>query len=183
MPVTYVKQAPQAPLWASGFVTTTSTVPAAWAGVVAVMLVAFTTVTELAAAPPKLAETGATKPVPVMVAGASPAVEPLFGFTLVTVGAGTAPTKVKQPVHVAVCVSAFVTTTSTAPAAWAGVVALTCVALTTVTALAAPPPKLTVAGATKPAPVMVTRVPPAVAPLVGVTAVTIGVVGATLRSN
>ncbi len=168
MPVTYVKHAVHVPLWVSGFVTITSTAPEACAGVVAEMLVAFTTVTELAAAPPKLTVAGATKPVPVIVTAVPPAVEPLFGFTLVTVGAEL--TKVKQPEHVPVWVSAFVTTTSTAPAACAGVVALICVALTTVTPLAEDPPNVTVAGPTKPVPVIVTDVPPAVEPLVGATA-------------
>ena len=53
-------------------------------------------------------------------------------------------------------------------------VAVMLVALTTVTPVAAVPPKVTVAPATKSAPVMVTAVPPAVGPLVGLTPVTVG---------
>ena len=68
----------------------------------------------------------------------------------------------------------MVTTTSTAPAGWAGVVAVMLVALTTVTPVAAVPPKVTVAPLTKPVPVMVTDVPPVERPLVGLTAVTVG---------
>ena len=56
----------------------------------------------------------------------------------------------------------MVTTTLTAPAACAAVVAVIEVALATVTFVAAVPPKLTVAPARKPVPVMVTAVPPAV---------------------
>ncbi len=48
-------------------VTTTSTAPAAWAGVVAVMEVALPTVIPVAAAPPKVTEAPDTKPVPVIV--------------------------------------------------------------------------------------------------------------------
>ena len=87
MPVTYVKHAVHVPLWVSGFVTITSTAPEAWAGVVAEMLVAFSTVTELAAAPPKLTVAGATKPVPLIVTDVPPAVEPLVGATAVAEGA------------------------------------------------------------------------------------------------
>ena len=62
----------------------------------------------------------------------------------------------------------------TAPAAWAGVVAVMEVALTTFTPVAAVPPKLTVAPAKNPVPVMVTAVPPEAEPVVGETAVTVG---------
>ena len=62
----------------------------------------------------------------------------------------------------------------TAPAACAAVVAVIEVLLATVTFVAAVPPKLTVAPARKPVPVMVTAVPPAVEPLVGEIALTVG---------
>ncbi len=68
----------------------------------------------------------------------------------------------------------MVTTTSTAPAAWAGVVTSIWVALTKVTPVAAVPPKVTVAPLTKSVPVMVTDVPPMSGPLVGATEVTMG---------
>jgi hypothetical protein len=61
----------------------------------------------------------------------------------------------------------FVTVTLTAPAEPAGVVAVIWVELTTVTAVAAALPKVTVAPARKPVPVRVTAVPPAVEPLAG----------------
>ena len=68
----------------------------------------------------------------------------------------------------------MVTTTFTAPTVWAGVVAVMEVASTKVTPVAAVPPKVTVAPDTKSVPVMVTAVAPAVGPLVGSTAVTVG---------
>ena len=69
--------------------------------------------------------------------------------------------------NVPVCVSGLVTTTFTAPAACAGVVAVIDVLLATVTPVAAVPPIVTVAPDTKFVPVMVTGVPPSVVPDVG----------------
>jgi hypothetical protein len=68
----------------------------------------------------------------------------------------------------------LVTATVTAPAAWAGVVAVIDVLLTTFTPVAAVPPKLTVAPARKPVPVMVTAVPPVESPVFGEIEVTVG---------
>ena len=68
----------------------------------------------------------------------------------------------------------LVTTTLTAPAACAAVVAVIVVLLTTVTPVADVPPSLTVAPARKPVPVMLTAVPPAVVPDVGVIELTVG---------
>ena len=70
-----------------------------------------------------------------------------------------------------------VTVTSTAPAADTGETAVIDVAELTVTLVAAMDPNLTVFPAANPVPVIVTEVPPAVVPLVGLTAVTVG--GAT----
>ena len=67
-----------------------------------------------------------------------------------------------------------VTATSTAPTAWAGVVAVIEVALTTVTPVAATPPMVTDVAPLRFVPVMVTAVPPAIGPLVGEIAVTVG---------
>jgi hypothetical protein len=67
-----------------------------------------------------------------------------------------------------------VTVTVDAPAIWAAVVAVIVVAFTTVTPVAGVPPMVTVAPATNPVPLMVTLVPPAVVPLVGAIAVTVG---------
>src|SRR5439155_16059131 len=72
--------------WLSGLVTTTSTAPAACAGVVAVMLVLLTTFTEVAATPPKVTLAPDTKFVPVMVALVPPLAVPLFGEIEVMVG-------------------------------------------------------------------------------------------------
>ena len=69
---------------------TTLTAPAAWAGVVAVIWVALLTVKLVAAVPPKVTAVVPVKPVPVMVTGVPPAVEPEFGVMLVNVGAGGA---------------------------------------------------------------------------------------------
>jgi len=67
-----------------------------------------------------------------------------------------------------------VTVTVTAPAACAGVVAVIEVLLTTTTLVAAVPPNVTVAPLTKFVPVIVTPVPPAVDPLLGLTLLTVG---------
>ena len=56
---------------------------------------------------------------------------------------------------------------STAPAAWAGVVAVSDVALTTATLVAAAPPTETIVPVVKPVPVMVTPSPPALGPTAG----------------
>ena len=70
--------------------------------------------------------------------------------------------------------SVLVTTTLTAPAACAGVVAVIDVLLTTVTPVAAVPPSFTVAPARKPVPVIVTAVPPLAVPEFGVIELTVG---------
>lgn len=67
-------------------VTATVAAPAVPAGVVAVMLVLLTTVTPVAAVPPNVTVAPAAKFVPVIVTAVPPAVDPLFGLTLVTVG-------------------------------------------------------------------------------------------------
>jgi hypothetical protein len=64
--------------------------------------------------------------------------------------------------------------TVTAPAAWAGVVAVIVVLLTSVRPVVGVPPRLAVAPAMKPVPVMVTAVPPLVVPELGVIEVTVG---------
>jgi hypothetical protein len=76
------------PLWLSVFVTTTLTTPAEWAGAVAVIDVPLTTVTPVAAVPPKLTVAPARKPVPVMVTAVPPLAVPVLGAIEVTVGAG-----------------------------------------------------------------------------------------------
>src|SRR6266849_6854310 len=106
-----------------------------------------------------------------MVTAVPPAAAPLLGLTLPTVGAAT---YVNPFVRLPVCVSGLVTTTFTAPAACAAVVAVICVALTTTTFVAPVPPNVAVAPVTKFVPVMVIAVPPAAAPLLGLTLPTVG---------
>jgi hypothetical protein len=67
-----------------------------------------------------------------------------------------------------------VTVTETAPAVPAGVVAVIDVLLTTTTFVAAVAPNFTVAPAAKFVPVIVTAVPPATGPLLGLTLLTVG---------
>jgi hypothetical protein len=69
-------------------VTTTLAVPAAPAGVVALMVVGFTTEKVVAAAPPKVTLLAPVKFVPVMVTLFPPATGPELGLTEVTVGNG-----------------------------------------------------------------------------------------------
>src|SRR3989449_4977917 len=102
-----------------------------------------------------------------------PAVGPELGLTAVTVCGGTTYVN-SSPGFAALDCPLTVTMTSATPAGCAGVVALICVALTTLTPVAALPPTVTVAVASKLVPVMVMAVPPAVVPDVGVTAVTVG---------
>jgi hypothetical protein len=74
------------PLWPP-IVTATVTTPAFPAGVVAVICVPLTTTTFVAAADPNVTVAPAIKFVPVIVTAVPPAVDPLFGKTLLTVGA------------------------------------------------------------------------------------------------
>ncbi len=63
-----------------GVVTATSTAPAACAGVVAVMVVALTTVTLVAGTPPNVTAVAPVRLVPVMVTLVPPTVVPLVGL-------------------------------------------------------------------------------------------------------
>lgn len=76
------------PVLASVLVTTTLTAPAAWAGVEAVIMVPFTTVTPVAAVPPSCTVAPDRKPVPAIVTAVPPVVTPVLGVIEVTVGAG-----------------------------------------------------------------------------------------------
>ena len=84
---TYVKPFVSVPTCVSGLVTTTFTVPAARAPVVAVIDVALLNVTPVAATPPMATVAPFTNPVPAMPTEVPPVVGPLFGVMLVTVGA------------------------------------------------------------------------------------------------
>ena len=69
-----------------GVVTSTLAAPAVPAGVVAVIVVAFTTVTAVAAAPPIVTAVAPVKLVPVRVTDCPPASGPDVGLMDVTVG-------------------------------------------------------------------------------------------------
>src|SRR6478735_5284050 len=136
------------------------------------MVVALLTVNVVAAVAPKSTAVAPVKPVPVIVTEVPPAVGPEFGLTLVTVGAAT---NVNWSLaEVALVPPVVVTVMSTVPAAWAGDVAVIDVALLTVNVVAAVAPKLTAVAPVNPVPVMVTDVPPAVGPELGLTLVTVG---------
>ena len=75
------------PLWPPELVTVTVTAPALPAGLVAVIVVPFTTVTFVAAALPNVTLAPTAKFVPVIVTAVPPATGPLLGETLLTVGA------------------------------------------------------------------------------------------------
>ena len=102
-------------------VTITSTAPAVWAGVVAVQVVLVLQVTLVAATPPnlKLVPPLVSKLAPVIVILVPPDAGPEIGERVEMVGANTR--YVNPPVRVADC-PPIETVTSTAPAAWGGVV-------------------------------------------------------------
>jgi hypothetical protein len=103
------------------------------------------------------------KPVPVRVTLLPPTIAPLVGDKLVSVGAAT-----YMNVAPLLVAEAVLTVTALAPAASAGEVAVTVLSELTVTAVAAVVPKFTLRVLIKPAPVMVTTVPPVIGPEVGV---------------
>ena len=78
------------PVDVSVFVTVTFTAPAACAGVTAVIFVALTTTTLVAAVVPNFRVAPLWKPVPLTVTAVWPLIEPLFGETEVTVTGGVA---------------------------------------------------------------------------------------------
>ena len=84
----YVNPLASVPDCPPGLVTTTFTPPAACAGVVAVICVAFVTTTLVAAVPPNVTPAPAWNPVPVIVTAVPPLVGPEFGEIDETVGAG-----------------------------------------------------------------------------------------------
>jgi hypothetical protein len=69
---------------------TTFTDPAAWAGAVAVIVLALTTETPVAAVPPNLTIVAPIRFVPVMVTAVPPIVGPETGVMLVNVGTSIA---------------------------------------------------------------------------------------------
>ena len=83
----YVKPFVSVPACASGFVTTTLTAPAECAGVVQASVVLFVKL-QLADVPPKVTVGDETKSLPLIVTESPPAVVPLLGVMLLTVGGG-----------------------------------------------------------------------------------------------
>ena len=77
-------------------VTVTVTAPALPAGVVAVMVVPLVTTTLAAAVAPNVTVAPAAKLVPVIVTAVPPAVDPLFGDTLLTAGETVPPDGVRK---------------------------------------------------------------------------------------
>src|SRR5258705_2352745 len=106
-----------------------------------------------------------------MVTGVPPEVGPVFGATLLSVGAGN--TYVNACASVADWLAVFCTITSTLAATCAGAVAVIEVDAGE-TFVAETPPNFTVALLRKPVPLMVTIVPPEVGPLTGRMLVTVG---------
>ena len=151
-------------------VTATSFAPTKPAGVTAVMEVALTTTTLVAATPPTFTVATATKFAPVIVIVVAPVSGPLMGATVAMVGSAT---YVNPPVLVAVP-PAVVTATSFAPTKPAGVTAVMEVALTTTTLVAATPPTFTVAPAIKFVPAIVMVFPAVSGPDAGNTLAIVG---------
>jgi hypothetical protein len=142
--------------------------------VTAVIVVEAVLATLVAGTPPIVTpnKPPATKFVPVIVIAVLPAVGPVAGAMLVNVGAAV---MVYVYTFVPVAVPpGVVTITLTTPAEWKGVVAVIDVSLTTVTLVAAVPPRVTPVAPVKPDPVIVTLVPPAIGPVDGAMMVNVG---------
>src|SRR5690606_4882314 len=155
-----------------GVVTSTSTIPATCGGVVAVIWVGLSTVKLVAGVPPKVSAVAPVRSVPMMVTEVPPAVLPVFGVTEGSGGGGTSKAKPSARVSLP---PGVVTSTSTKPAAWAGVVAVIWVGLSTVKLVAGVSPMVSAVAPVRSVPMMVTEVPPAVLPVFGVTEVSPGV--------
>jgi hypothetical protein len=110
------------------------------------------------------------KLVPAIVTLVPPARGPELGLTEVTVGGAM----YVYSVLAGLLPPGVVTTMLTAPAAPAGVVAVMVVAFTTKKVVAATPLKVTLVAPVRFVPVIVTLVPPATAPELGLTEVTVG---------
>jgi hypothetical protein len=154
-----------------GVVTITVAAPAS-GGVVAVIWVALTTVNVGAATPSKVtAVAPVTKFVPTIITVVPPGVRPYAGVILVMVGIAV---YVYAFVPVAVPPGVVITMV-TNPNAWAGAVAVICVSLTTVRAVAAVPPRVTPVVPIRFVPVIVTLLPPAIGPAPGAMLVKVGI--------
>ncbi len=154
----------------AGVVTTTSTAPAACAGVTTVSSPSFVTERLVPSDPSKVTLVAPVKCVPVIVTEVPPSVEPLEGDTSAIAGAGVTyvnDAALEEPAGV-------VTTTSTAPATCAGVTTVSSPSLVTDRPEPAEPSNVTDVAPVRCVPVMVTEVPPSVEPDVGDTSVIAG---------
>jgi hypothetical protein len=150
-----------------------STVAATCGGEVAIIVVSLIT-EKLAATVPKLTALAPVKFVPVMVTTAPPADVPELGLTAVTAGAEAALKVNRSPIPKADVPAALTTEMSQVPAALGAVTAVIMVSELIVKLAAAAGPKLTADAIVKPLPMIVTEVPPAVLPEVGLMLVTVG---------
>jgi hypothetical protein len=154
-----------------GVVTVTATAPEP-AGVTAVILESLSTLKLVAWTVPKLIPVAPVNSLPLMVTWLPPASGPKLGSREVTTG--RAANLNRFPDAAALVPAGVVTVTSTVPAFSAGEVAVICVLLSTVNDVAATLPKFTAVAPLKAVPAMVTEVPPAVGPTLGLTEVTAG---------
>jgi hypothetical protein len=153
-------------------ITVTSTVPVLAAGVTAVMDMGELTVKLVALVEPKLTVVAPVKLVPAMVTEVPPPVDPVFGVTEETVGAATYVNW--SAADVADVPTGVVTVTSTVPGDPAGLIAVIVVDEVTRKLVEAVEPKVTPVAPVRLAPVIVTELPPAAMPAVGLIAVTVG---------
>lgn len=134
---------------------------------------------------PALAETVATRVVPVAVAGPSlvtvtvsvtvlPSATGSVESVTATARSATVRYVYWEAALVALVPAVLLTVTSTVAGAWAGVVAVIWVSLTTVNEVAAVVPNFTEVTPVKPVPVIVTEVPPVLGPEVGLRPPTTG---------
>ena len=155
-------------------VTATLFAPAVPAGVFAVIEVALTTTTLVAATPFTFTVAPVIKLVPVIVNAVPATSGPEAGLTLVIVGAAAnvnALALVTVPPRV---VTATFATTFVDPVVPVGVLAVIEVGLTTTTLVAATPFTFTLVAPVKLVPVIVKAVPPAIGPEAGLTVVIVG---------
>jgi hypothetical protein len=154
----------------TGVVTVTCATPAACAGDVAVIELLESTVKLAAAVVPKRTAVAPVRVVPVIVTDVPPPTSPTFGLTAVTVGA----LRYVYPFVTVVEPPLAVTTTSTAPAAWAGVRTSISPDPFPPEIVAATPPNVTLVPELTQVPVIAIRSFPLRRPLAGVIAVTTG---------
>jgi len=140
----YTNAPTSAPRCPSGLIASTSTTPGGCGGATPVTRVGPATDGMSSGFPPMLIVTPVANPVPVIATVVCPVTGDALGVMSVTAGPAT---YVYPPASVAVggCPCGFVTTTSTAPAACAGVSPVSVVGLTNDTLVAAVPPKVMVA--------------------------------------